>query len=148
MPSIRITAALAVLFAGFTVAAAQAAEPASAPIGTWLTEKGDAHIRISHCGNRLCGTIIWVKDTIDPKTGKPPVDSDNPNPRLRHRRIVGLRIFAMKPDGHDTWKGGIYNSNNGQTYGGSIRPKGHDALKVSGCFGLICGSETWHRIGR
>ncbi|HZD90174.1 MAG TPA: DUF2147 domain-containing protein, partial [Pseudolabrys sp.] len=86
MPSIRITAALAVFLAGLTLGAAQAAEPT----GTWLTEKGDAHIRISHCGNRLCGTIAWVKDKIDPKTGKPPVDSDNPNPRLRHRRIVPL----------------------------------------------------------
>ena len=39
MPSIRVTAALAIFLTGFTFATAQAA-----PTGTWLTEKGDAHI--------------------------------------------------------------------------------------------------------
>ena len=143
MPSIRIAAALAVLLTVFTFTAAQAAEPT----GTWLTQKRDAHIRIAPCGKALCGTIVWIKDKIDRATGKPPVDSDNPNPRLRHRPILGLRIFAMTRGGDGLWKGGIYNSNNGQTYAGKLEPKGDGALEVKGCFGLICGSETWHRIG-
>ena len=27
-------------------------------------------------------------------------------------------------------------------------PTVYGTLEVDGCFGLICGSETWHRIGR
>lgn len=144
MPSIRVTVALAVLLTGFTFAAAQSATPT----GIWLTEKGDAHIRIHRCGRALCGTIVWIKDKIDPKTGKPPVDEANPDPRLRHRRIVGLRIFAMTADGHGRWTGGIYNSDDGQTYDAKLIPQGPRRLEVQGCVGLICGSETWRRIGR
>jgi uncharacterized protein (DUF2147 family) len=143
MPPFRSTAALAALLCGLSLGSAQAAEPT----GTWLTQKHDARVRIAPCGPALCGTIIWVKDKIDPDTGKPPVDSNNPNPRLRHRPIVGLRIFAMKQNGDGIWSGGIYNADNGQIYIGKLKPKGDGVLEVDGCFGLICGSETWHRVG-
>lgn len=143
MHAFRSTAALTVLLSGLTFAGAQAAEMT----GTWLTQKGDAQIRIAPCGEGLCGTIVWLKDKIDPKTGRPPVDSDNPNPRLRHRPILGLRIFAMTK--HDAgWIGPIYNSDDGQTYAGKLMLRGASRLEVQGCAGVMCGSETWHRIGR
>jgi uncharacterized protein (DUF2147 family) len=144
MHSFRSTAALAALLSSFVLASAHAAEPT----GIWLTEKQDAHIRIARCGKALCGTIVWIKDKIDPKTGKPPVDVDNPNPRLRHHRIVGLRIFAMTKDGGGQWHGPIYNSDDGQSYASKLIPHGTNSLEVRGCAGLICGSETWHRLGR
>jgi uncharacterized protein (DUF2147 family) len=136
-------AALAVLLFGFTLAA-QAAEPT----GTWLTEKGDAHIRIAHCGKALCGTVVWLKDAIDADTGKPPVDDKNPDPGRRSHRIVGLRIFAMTPNGQGGWAGGIYNSDDGQTYAGKLTLQNADALQVNGCAGVICGGELWRRVGR
>ncbi len=145
MHPFRSTAALAALLSGLTLASAQAAEPT----GTWLTQKRDAHVRIAHCGKALCGTIVWIKDKIDPKTGKPPVDVDNPNPRLRHRRIVGLRIFAMTPgrqrplDRPDLQcRQRPHLRRQAQAAAATARSK------CDGCFGLICGSETWHRIGR
>jgi uncharacterized protein (DUF2147 family) len=141
---LRSTAALAALLSGLTLTAATAAEPT----GTWLTQKRDAHVRIAHCGKALCGTIIWIKDKIDPKTGKPPVDVDNPDPRKRHRPIVGLRIFAMTRNGSGDWAGPIYNSDDGQSYAGKLLLQGSSSLEVRGCAGVICGSETWHRIGR
>lgn len=143
MPSTRLTVALAIILTGFTFAASQAAEPT----GTWLTQKRDAQIRVSRCGHALCGTIVWIKNAIDPKTGKPPVDEENPDPRLRHRPILGLRIFAMTR--HDNrWIGQIYNSDDGQSYAGKITLRGPNSLQVQGCAGVICGSETWHRVGR
>lgn len=143
MHFVRSTAMLSVLLASLALTSAHAA----GLTGTWLTEKGDAHIRIARCGAALCGTIVWIKDKIDPKTGKPPLDLDNPNPRLRHRRIVGLRIFAMTK--HDAgWIGPIYNSDNGQSYAGKLTLRGANSLEVHGCAGAFCGTETWHRIGR
>ncbi len=137
------TAALALLLTGLA-AVAQAAEPT----GTWLTQKGDAHIRIAHCGPALCGTVAWLKDAIDPETGRPPVDAHNPNPRRRSRRILGLRIFAMTPNGQGTWAGGIYNSDDGQTYSGKLLWHSANRLEVRGCAGVMCGGETWRRVGR
>ena len=74
------------------------AVPASAqgagPVGVWLTEKGDARVKVSKCGNGICGVIVGLKDPIDPATGHPQVDDKNPNPALRTRPAgiaVGVR---------------------------------------------------------
>jgi uncharacterized protein (DUF2147 family) len=144
MQPFRAAAALAALLCGFTLAVAQAAEPT----GTWLTQAGDAHIRIAHCGHALCGTVVWLKDATDPETGRPPVDARNPDPQKRSRRILGLRIFAMTADGQGTWAGGIYNSDDGLTYAGKLVPRGPGQLEVRGCAGVMCGGETWRKVGR
>jgi uncharacterized protein (DUF2147 family) len=138
----RRTAAL--LLALMSVAAAM---PANAEefIGTWLTANSDARIRVAKCGKALCGTVVWLRDAVDPKTGQPPVDDKNPNAGLRGRKILGLRIFAMEQDNTNSWTGGIYNSDDGQTYRGRLAPRGEDELEVQGCAGSLCGSEVWTR---
>ena len=122
-----------------------AAAPASAEefIGTWLTANSDARIRVAKCGKALCGTVVWLRNAVDPKTGQPPVDDKNPKAGLRSRKILGLRIFAMEQDNTNSWSGGIYNSDDGQTYRGRLVPRGEDELEVQGCAGSLCGSEVW-----
>ena len=136
----RRTAAL--LLALMSVAAAM---PANAEefIGTWLTANSDARIRVAKCGKALCGTVVWLRNAVDPKTGQPPVDDKNPSAGLRGRKILGLRIFAMEQDNTNSWTGGIYNSDDGQTYRGRLAPRGEDELEVQGCAGSLCGSEVW-----
>jgi len=136
----------AALIAAFLIggASAQAAEPT----GTWLTQKGDARIHVARCGKELCATIVWIKDAIDPATGKPPVDDKNPDPAKRNRKIVGLRIFAMAPDGQGNWAGPIYNSDDGQNYASKLVLRGKDELQVNGCVGALCGGELWRRVGK
>jgi uncharacterized protein (DUF2147 family) len=123
-----------------------AAAPASAEelIGTWLTQQGDAHIRVAKCGKAMCGTVAWLRDP-DPQTGQPPLDVKNPNPSLRSRKVLGIRIFAMEQDNTGSWTGGIYNSDDGQTYKGRLVPRGEDEVEVQGCAGFLCGSEVWTR---
>ena len=122
-----------------------AAAPASAEefIGTWLTANSDARIRVAKCGKALCGTVVWLRNAVDPKTGQPPVDDKNPKAGLRSRKILGLRIFAMEQDNTNSWSGGIYNSDDGQTYRGRLVPRGEEELEVQGCAGSLCGSEVW-----
>jgi len=143
MQGFRAASALAAIFAGLTFMSAMAAEPT----GTWLTQNADARIRVAHCGKALCGTVVWLKDAIDPATGKPPVDAKNPDARKRNRKILGLRIFAMTADGQGDWSGAIYNSDDGQTYAGKLVLRGVQ-LEVHGCAGALCGSETWRRVGQ
>ena len=114
-------------------------------IGTWLTQQGDAHIRVAKCGKALCGTVAWLRDPVDAKTGQPPVDGKNPNASLRTRKILGIRIFSMEEDATGSWTGGIYNSDDGQTYKGRLAPRGESELEVQGCSGNLCGSEVWTR---
>ena len=143
MQPFSATAALILFLSGVAPAGAQAAEL----IGTWLTPKQDARIRIARCGAALCGTIVWTKIAIDPATGKPPLDANNPDPQKRSHPIVGLRIFAMTQNRDGQWTGDIYNAHNGHSYDGKLKPRGGGKLEVDGCFGLICGSETWRQVG-
>ena len=73
------------------------------------------------------------------------MDVKNPNPSLRSRKILGIRIFAMEQDNTGSWTGGIYNSDDGQTYKGRLVPRGETELEVQGCAGSLCGSEVWTR---
>jgi uncharacterized protein (DUF2147 family) len=128
-----------------TIAAPAHAQPLS-PAGTWLTQDQDARIRISHCGRGLCGAIVWLRDPLD--DGKPSLDKNNPNPALRKRPLLGLRLFhGMATAGPHKWKGPIYNSDDGKSYDGGIEVIDRSRLKVEGCVGgLLCGSETWTRV--
>ncbi len=123
------------------ISAALAAEPT----GTWLTQNGDAHIRIVKCGTNMCGTIVWLKDAIDPATGKAPIDSRNPDPSKRERKILGLRIFSMVPEKNGAYAGPIYSTDDGNTYPAKITLRPDEYLEIQGCSGALCGSELWRK---
>ena len=114
--------------------------------GVWLTQAGDAKVRVGRCGGGLCGTVVWLRDPIDSATGKPQVDDKNENPALRNRRIVGIPLFiGMRAAGPNKWSGRIYNADDGKTYASTVTFQDGDKLDVQGCVGSLCGSETWSR---
>ena len=140
-----IIAVLAALLAAPT-AKAQTGDEVS---GIWLTQAGDAKVRVSKCGGGICGVVIWLRDPINPATGKPQVDDKNPNPSLAKRPMIGLPLFSgMQPSGPNQWSGQIYNADDGNSYASKISVSGPDTLKVEGCVGALCGGETWTRSGR
>jgi uncharacterized protein (DUF2147 family) len=129
---------------GTAPAGAQGAEPT----GVWLTQAGDARVRVSKCGGGICGVIVWLREPIDPATGRPQVDDKNPNPALKTRPVIGLPLFSgMRPSGPNKWSGQIYNADDGGTYTSSVSMAGTDSLHVEGCVGAFCGGETWTRFG-
>ncbi len=140
----HLTILLAALF-GATSAQAQSAEAS----GTWLTQAGDARVKISKCGGGICGVIVWLKEPYDTATGKPATDSKNPNPALAKRSMIGLPLFSgMQSAGPGKWSGQIYNADDGSTYASNITVTGAETLRVEGCVGALCGGETWTRAGR
>lgn len=142
-----IVAALAILAALLGAPAAHA--QAGAATGVWVTQAGDARVRVSKCGGGLCGVIVGLRDPINPATGKPQVDDKNPNPALRNRPMVGLPLFSgMQPTGPNRWSGQIYNADDGSTYVSHVSLAAPDTLKVEGCMGALCGGENWTRAGR
>ncbi|HEV7635941.1 MAG TPA: DUF2147 domain-containing protein [Bradyrhizobium sp.] len=117
--------------------------------GVWLTQAGDAKVRVSKCGGGICGVVVWVKEPINPATGKPQVDDKNPNPALAKRPMIGLPLFmGMHPTAPDKWSGEIYNADDGNSYRSNISLSGPEALRVEGCVGALCGGETWTRAAR
>ena len=141
----RFALIIAVLTAvlGAAPAKAQSADPS----GTWLTQAGDARVRVSKCGGGICGVVVWLRDPINPANGKPQVDDKNPNPALARRPMIGLPLFSgMQPTGPGRWSGQIYNADDGNSYASNISMPGPDALKVEGCVGAgLCGGENWTR---
>jgi uncharacterized protein (DUF2147 family) len=142
---------------GFIVAILTAligAAPANAQAGgevtgIWLTQAGDAKVRVSKCGGGICGVVVWLKDPVNPATGKPQIDDKNPNPALAKRPMIGLALFSgMQPNGPNKWSGPIYNADDGNSYASNISVSGPDSLKVEGCVGALCGGENWTRSGR
>jgi uncharacterized protein (DUF2147 family) len=113
---------------------------AAGPIGEWLTEKGDARIRIENCGERLWGVVTWERE--------PGVDAKNPDPAKRGRPTLGLPIIlGMTEAGEGRWKGGIYNAENGKIYAAEIKLQKANVLRVQGCvLAFLCGAENWTRF--
>ena len=137
------------IFAALLAAPSVQAQPGSDVSGVWLTQAGDAKVRVSKCGGGICGVVVWLKEPINPATGKPQIDDKNPNPALAKRPVIGLPLFTgMRPSGPDKWSGQIYNADDGNSYRSNISLSGPVALKVEGCVGALCGGETWTRAAR
>jgi uncharacterized protein (DUF2147 family) len=119
------------------------------PSGIWLTQAGDAQVKVSRCGGGICGVVVWLREPIDPATGKPAVDDKNPNPALAKRPMIGLPLFSrMQPAGPNKWSGQIYNADDGSIYASNISLPTADTLRVEGCLGAFCGGENWTRSAR
>ena len=136
------------IFAALLAAPSASAQGAGEPSGIWLTQAGDARVRVSKCGGEICGVIVGLKQPIDPATGKPQVDDKNPNPALARRPVIGLPLFSgMHATGPSRWSGQIYNADDGSIYASNVAMTGPDTLRVEGCMGALCGGETWTRVG-
>ena len=96
------------------------------------------------------GTIVWLKEPFygekDPAgpAGEIRKDSENPDPSLRSRNIVGLRIMeGFEYLGNDRWSNGtIYDPENGETYKCRITLTGEGTLKVRGYVGISLFGRT------
>jgi uncharacterized protein (DUF2147 family) len=121
------------------------------PIGVWETPDGASRIRITFCGASLCGTIVWLRDPQS-ENGGAALDSKNPNPRLRSRRLIGLLLlhgFVQGPDDQKLWGSGkIYDPSDGKTYSCQITAVDARTLQVRGYVGLSMFGVTqiWRRI--
>ena len=112
----RLTFIIATLAALLTAPSALAQGAAEAT-GIWMTQAGDARVKVRKCGGGICGVIVGLRAPIDPSTGRPAVDSKNPNPSLAARPMIGLPLFyGMQPSGPNKWSGQIYNADDGNSY--------------------------------
>ncbi len=122
--------------------ASHAAATAADASGTWVRPSGSSRIEIAPCGNALCGTLVWLKD--------PRNDVNNPDPAKREKPLLGTQIvLGMTPSGKaNSWKGKVYNAEDGKTYKGYITLEGSDKMTLEGCVlgGLFCKGETWTRV--
>lgn len=117
--------------------------------GTWLTGDGSTRVAFKPCGSADCGEIVWLREPIDPDTGKPWADKFNPDEKLKRKSLVGLAmvtgVIAKAPS---AWAGTLYNPLDGNSYTGDFVMLSTDKLRLKGCAlaGLICQTEIWMRV--
>ena len=134
--------ALAACFAIALVTVAHA-DDSDAIVGLWVTADKDGYIEITRTGDVYEGTIVGGADETER------FDDRNPDPHMRDRPLLGLRImygFAYNDD--NKWTGGrIYDPNNGKTYKCKLELNDDGTLRVRGYVGisLFGRTETWAR---
>jgi uncharacterized protein (DUF2147 family) len=135
-------AAAALLLFAFAGAGTASADPK----GLWLAQDG-ARVRVGPCGAALCATIATPKLAVDPETGRPWKDKNNPDPAQRGRPLVGVAVLSgLLPDGPGKWSGRLYNVDNGNSYSGHLLELDGRTIRVEGCAIGICGGQNMSRI--
>ena len=95
------------------------------------------------------GKVAWLKEPNDEETGKPKLDKENPEEKLRSTPVMGLLIlrgFSVDPADKNLYTGGtVYDPKNGKTYCGKLTFKG-STLDLRGfiCSASFLGrTSTW-----
>lgn len=123
---------------------AGAASAQTSPMGDWLTAGASAVVKVSPCASgegTLCGRIVWL---WDPSMA---ADSRNADPALRSRPLVGLDMLSgFRAGASAEWTGGrIYNPEDGNTYGATLKLRDATTMEVRGCVLIVCRSQLWRR---
>jgi hypothetical protein len=97
--------------------------------GTWLTEDGSSRIQFQTCVQSQCGQIIWLREPIDPETGKAWQDKFNADGALKRRPLLGLALITdLARTGAGHWEGNLYNPLDGHIYAGKLTDLGNAAF--------------------
>ena len=105
-------------------------------LGQYWSENQEGKIEIYEKGGKYYGKILWRNEVRK--------DTENPDPTLRNRSVIGivfLKDFVYK-DGE--WKKGkVYSIDNGNTYSGKLwLEDGGKTLKMRGYLGISLLGRT------
>ena len=118
------------------------------PIGVWTNEDGKARFEIYKCGDKLCGKIVSLREPL--RNGKPKLDENNPDKKLRSRPLVGLPFMqGFQHDSGNKWDDGtIYDPESGKTYSCYMKMINQNKMEVKGYIGisLIGRTQSWTRV--
>jgi uncharacterized protein (DUF2147 family) len=117
-------------FCGLAAIAAIASVSTSAvaaeATGIWVSDNGRGAIEIKHCGGKLCGHLVWVKDPADTSRGC-------------RKQIIG----DVAPAGDGRWDGGwVYSPERKRRYDVELKALADGTLRVVGYAGTKLFSKT------
>jgi uncharacterized protein (DUF2147 family) len=129
--------AAAIMLAAVTPVSAASADAA----GRWLHPENGAILALFDCDGDLC---LRVDQGSKPGL----LDVKNPDDSLRSRPIDGLMILDhAKAAGGDSWKGQLYNTQDGNTYTGTITLLSPAQLQMKGCWlSVFCKTLVFSKI--
>lgn len=105
-------------------------------LGTWrtvATAEGHLEVRISTCGQALCGEIVRARD---------PQGNAGPFEHIGRQMIWGMSPTSQP----NVWDGGkIWDPISGRTFNSRMELT-NAGLMVSGCVLGICRNQRWQRV--
>ena len=118
-------------------------------LGVWESGSGKARVKIDKLGEKYFGKIVWLREPNN-EEGKPKVDKNNPDEKLRNTPLLGYRMLKdFVYTGEKNWEDGtIYDPENGSTYSCEITMTDENTLDVRGFIGLSVFGRTdvWKRV--
>jgi uncharacterized protein (DUF2147 family) len=122
--------------------------------GTWLTEDARAKVQVDACKHnmqQICGTIVWLKEPLDPDTKQEKLDKHNKTVSFKTRKLIGLEnltSFVQSKGNPNLYEHGhIYNPKDGDTYKAHLTVVDPNTLKVRGyvLMPLLGKNQIWKR---
>ncbi|WP_319205009.1 DUF2147 domain-containing protein [uncultured Ilyobacter sp.] len=125
--------------------------------GYWLIPSGKTIILITEKNKVFTGHVVWLKDPLYPEgdsmEGEIQVDRKNPDPLLRRRKVMGLKVVGdmqRDPEKSNVLKDGwVYDSWNGKKYYGKAELIEDNILKLRGSldpWGIVGYSQKCTRV--
>ena len=107
--------------------------PSERLIGVWESEEKNLLIQISKEEGQFVGTMTYFQCATE-TIMRTRVDSENPDPRLVDRKLLGLKLVEkLTYEGNNVWGGGkIYDPNSGNTYEARIQLINSNTVVVRG----------------
>jgi len=97
------------------------------PSGVWMRGDGNARVRIAPCGEKICATNLWIKDTS------------------RGEAVGDRLIMSIAPEDADTLSGEAYDPKRKMTYTITVTVA-KDRLATRGCMlKVLCANVSWTR---
>lgn len=120
-------------------------------VGVWYNTLKTGKVQIIEKDGKFFGKIIWLKEPLDEKTGKPKTDINNPDANKHKNAIIGLNVLSgFKYEDGVYVDGKIYDPENGKLYSCKMTLKDKDHLDVRGYIGfsLLGRTENWTRAAK
>lgn len=115
------------------------------PEGVWKLDSGKVTVKVVHCGKNICANIIDLASKNYPD-GSPLLDALNPNESLRARPVMGLPVISgMTQSGPNTYKGNIYNADDGGSYRATATLTDTNMV-LKGCWLVFCRDSNFIRV--
>jgi uncharacterized protein (DUF2147 family) len=143
---------LAIIFVGLFLLTSMVgdSEDADKLVGVWEPSNKKIKVKIDKISGKYYGKIVWLREPIDPVTGKPKTDKNNPDESLKDVALKGFRMLKdFVYSGNGEWsEGTIYDPQNGSTYSSVIKLKDENTLDIRGFIGLKTFGRTdvWKRL--
>jgi uncharacterized protein (DUF2147 family) len=119
-------------------------------IGVWAPSNGRALVKVQNIAGKYYGRIVKLKEPIDPETGEPKLDKNNPDESMRSTPLLGFRMLKdFVYAGDDEWvEGTIYDPQSGSLYSCTIKMKKDGSLDIRGYIGVkaLGRTDVWTRI--